>query len=212
MSVLTFNNGNAVVIAVYRNAHAIDTAGGMVNGSVRTTASTTMTYPALSPVTYPTSLGTGWFAGLAIHKSATNVSTAPAGMTNFYSSASGKVAAHDTAGTVAVDWSSTNVTVNASDVSATADFQIAANGGTVTQIAAYSGESASIGTIVIPASWKAGDLLVALTVQYGSGEAAPADAGWTTRGSTSSSNITAFRYYQIAAADSVEFIPTITRY
>lgn len=105
----TWTDATHISATVYRagtgniNIGADATTGG--NGS-------TLTYSAL---TLQDTSGSSWVAGFGGHRQATNVETAPTGMTNRTSTATtgGESAAHDTDGGVA-SWSSQTVSVSPS--------------------------------------------------------------------------------------------------
>lgn len=100
----TWTNATQLVAHVYRGCAGI---GGFAGSSQSN--STTITYPT---VTMENSGGRSIVVGFAGHRTATNVETAPAGMTNRASVGTGPEAAgHDTS-TGVTSWTATNVTVN----------------------------------------------------------------------------------------------------
>jgi hypothetical protein len=103
----TWTNATRLICVVYRGALAVgvSTAGAVAS-------STSINYPASTLVAGD---GQSWFLGFAGHRTATNVNTAPSGMTNVTSVGTGPMAAaHDTNAVDASNWASTNVTVSAS--------------------------------------------------------------------------------------------------
>jgi hypothetical protein len=99
----TWTNATEIICLVYRGAKLVG-----VNGATNGTG-TSISYPAL---TLQRTDGSSWVAGIAGHRSATNVEAAPTGMTNRASSGT-EAAGHDTNGGVS-SWSVQTVTVNAS--------------------------------------------------------------------------------------------------
>jgi len=100
----TWTNATELICLVYRGTKLVGASAGG-SGS----ATTTISYPAL---TLQRTNNSSWVAGVAGHRTATNVELAPTGMTNRASSGT-EAAGHDTNGTVS-SWSNQNVTVNAS--------------------------------------------------------------------------------------------------
>ena len=116
----TWTNATHLIAHVYRGCADI---GGFAGSSQAN--STTITYPAL---TMQNSNGRSIVAGFAGHRTASNVETAPAGMTNRASSGAGpEVAGHDT-NTGVTSWSATNVTVNASAASRSWTLELKSDG------------------------------------------------------------------------------------
>lgn len=102
----TWTNATQIHVLIYRCVADIGASAGA--GANNTT---TVNYPAL---TLQNANGTSWVIGVAGHRTASNVESAPSGMTNRTSSGTGpESATHDTNGGDAA-WTSTNVTVNAS--------------------------------------------------------------------------------------------------
>lgn len=105
----TWTNATHISSAVYRAD-----SGNISIGANATTGNSgnTLTYSAL---TLQDIVGTSWVVGFAGHRQATNVETAPTGMTNRTSTATtgGESAAHDTNAGV-MSWSSQTVSVSPS--------------------------------------------------------------------------------------------------
>lgn len=101
----TWTGATQLIITKYRGVLGI---GGL--GTPSNAASTSISYPVLTAIQ---TAGNSWIVGAAGHRTASNVSTAPTGMTNVSSVGAGPQAAfHDTNGGVS-SWSAQSVTVNA---------------------------------------------------------------------------------------------------
>lgn len=183
----TWTNATQIAVAVYRGARAPVADG--VSGDANLNA--TIHYPALAPVTYPASLGTGWYLALVMHENATNATTPPAGMS--LAASGGAMVVHDTNGPVATNWPSTNVGVNASGIWANSIVQIAASG-TVSRVGAAA---AAGNSIAIPAGHLIGDLIVIMATNLGAaGPTLP--AAYTSLGASSGSSLSTTTGYKIA--------------
>lgn len=206
---VTFTGATKIAAAAYRNVFAINTAGDSWNGVGQNPGTNSISYLGMSSATHA---APSWYGALAIHKSATNVSTAPAAMTNIDSGISSHAAAHDTNGNKATTWGTTNVTVNASDVWASYTYQLASSGGTVTRVGTAYASSA---TVALPDTVAVGDLLLVLAVadNAGSGTTPAIPAAWT--GTTSSSiGLGVLWAWKVATSDDVAstFVPVISVY
>lgn len=103
----TFTNATQLIIARYSGVHGLGNAPGKSNAT-----GTSISYPA--PASAVQSSGHSWYVGVGGHRTASNVGTAPSGMTNRYTVGTGPMAAlHDTNGGVA-SWTTASATVNTS--------------------------------------------------------------------------------------------------
>lgn len=101
----TWTGATQLIITKYRGVKGI---GGL--GTPSNASSTSISYPGLTAIQ---TAGNSWIVGAAGHRTASNVSTAPTGMTNVTSVGSGAQSAfHDTNAGVS-SWSVQSVTVNA---------------------------------------------------------------------------------------------------
>lgn len=193
----TWTNATKIAVTVYRGALAPASSGDGF-ATQGNSGSNAIGYKALTPATRPASLGTGWFAAFASHKTATDAATAPAGMSNIASGGT-TIVVHDTGAPVSVNWPLTTVTVNASGIWTEATVQIAASG-TVSRVGAAA---AAGNSIAIPAGHQIGDLIVIFAVNDASSTGVSTPAGYTNLAGTGGATW-AFRIgYKIAAvADS----------
>ena len=135
----TWTNATELCVQVYRGAVGIGS-----NSPVSTNGnSASINYPT---VTLDKTDGTSWVGGVAIHRSATNVETAPAGMTNRSSTGSTPEAAcHDTNGGVA-SWSAVAASVNASNTWQSTTYEVLAQNITPVSALAASASNARLTT------------------------------------------------------------------
>jgi hypothetical protein len=123
-----FTNAGTLTVLIYRGQDAGLTAvcaSGILGTPVTftSTATTTVTYSAVTNRD-----ANSWNVGIGFSSAASNMSTAPSGMTNRTSAGTGPMlGAHDTNGGVS-SWSSTNVTANTSGRVITAVVEIKAPG------------------------------------------------------------------------------------
>src|SRR6266403_582347 len=112
-TVTGFTNGTGLIALIYRGAQAGTPCNTVIIGTGATgtdnAGSSTLSYPG---ITMSNTNATSWVVGCGGSNTATNVGTAPTGMTNIVTAAGGTVACHDTAGPVSA-WSTQTVGVNA---------------------------------------------------------------------------------------------------
>lgn len=143
----TWTGATQLIITKYRGVYGI---GGI--GTPSNATGTSVSYPALTAVQ---TAGHSWVVGAAGHRTASNVSTAPTGMTNVSSVGTGPQAAfHDTNGGVS-SWGAQSVTVNASSGHESITVELLADGSTLNPldksatIALTSGNLTATGSVSV---------------------------------------------------------------
>lgn len=201
----TWTNATHIACAVYRGALApVGTSSDGFKSIDGTSA--TLSYAALAPTTRPPATAGAWYAAFAAHKTATNVGTAPTGMTN--RATSGSTAVHDTNGIVASNWALQTAAVNASGYWQSYVVQVAASG-TVSRVGANVADATSV---AIPSGYAVGDLILICAMCDTSGISPTTPAGYTALETGSSAFGGATLAYRIAASSDVAaptFLPQI---
>lgn len=165
----TFTGSQHVAMLVYRNGGINLSSGSAVTGTLMNSSAVL----GFTGITLTTLSGANWVCAVAIHQTATDLATPPAGMVNRLTIPSPMIATHDTNGGRTSNWPTTNVPVNASSNWVATVIEVPA-------VTAFVGSSAANGPVVnYPPGTRVGDLCIAVSLKLNSGESIGGAVGWT---------------------------------